>query len=96
MSILYTFDQTDLFFCYMLYAQNLSNILHTQKGVYIIFEYKTNFEREAFRFGRLYLIKHTEPKKHSEPNQITRFFKFFCISKPCQVMPKMFWTMPKK
>ena len=44
---------TELFFCYMLHAQNLSyiHILYTQKGVYIIFEYKKNFEREAFRFS---------------------------------------------
>ena len=28
---------------------------YTQKGVYIIFEYKTNFEREAFRFGMVNL-----------------------------------------
>jgi hypothetical protein len=39
----------------MLHAQNLSyiHILYTQKGVYIIFEYKKNFEREAFRFSML-------------------------------------------
>ena len=37
----------------MLHAQNFSyiHILYTQKGVYIIFEYKKNFEREAFRFS---------------------------------------------
>jgi len=37
----------------MLHAQNLFyiHILYTQKGVYSIFEYKTNFEREAFRFS---------------------------------------------
>ena len=37
----------------MLHAQNLSyiHILYTQKGVYIIFEYKKNIEREAFRFS---------------------------------------------
>jgi len=27
------------------------HILYTQKGVYIIYEYKKNFEREAFRFS---------------------------------------------
>jgi hypothetical protein len=34
----------------MLHAQNFSyiHILYTQKGVYIIFEYKKNFEREAY------------------------------------------------
>jgi hypothetical protein len=44
---------TDLFFCSMLHAQNLFYIhkLYTQKGVYSIFEYKKNFEREAFRFS---------------------------------------------
>jgi len=44
---------TDLFFCSMLHAQNLFyiHILYTQKGVYSIFEYKKNFEREAFRFS---------------------------------------------
>ena len=37
----------------MLHAQNLFyiHILYTQKGVYSIFEYKKNFEREAFRFS---------------------------------------------
>ena len=37
----------------MLHAQNLFYLhtLYTQKGVNIIFEYKTNFEREAFRFS---------------------------------------------
>ena len=46
---------TELFFCSMLHAQNLFyiHILYTQKGVYSIFEYKTNFEREAFRFRML-------------------------------------------
>jgi hypothetical protein len=44
---------TDLFFCSMLHAQNLFyiHILYTQKGVYSIFEYKKNFEREAFRIS---------------------------------------------
>ena len=44
---------TDLFFCSMLHSQNLFyiHILYTQKGVYSIFEYKKNFEREAFRFS---------------------------------------------
>jgi hypothetical protein len=44
---------TDLFFCSMLHAQNLFYIHtpYTQKGVYSIFEYKTNFERDAFRFS---------------------------------------------
>jgi hypothetical protein len=47
------FSHTDLFFCSMLHAQNLFyiHILYTQKGVYSIFEYKKNFEREAFRFS---------------------------------------------
>ena len=46
-------NHTDLFFCSMLNAQNLFyiHILYTKKGVYSIFEYKTNFEREAFRFS---------------------------------------------
>jgi len=37
----------------MLHSQNLFyiHILYTQKGVYSIFEYKKNFEREAFRFS---------------------------------------------
>jgi hypothetical protein len=37
----------------MLHAQNLFYIhrLYTQKGVYSIFEYRTNFEGEAFRFS---------------------------------------------
>ena len=53
---------TDLFFCSMLHGQNLFyiHILYTQKGVYSIFEYKTNFERDAFRFSmehfNIYLI----------------------------------------
>ena len=44
-----------MFFFYMLHAQNLSyiHILYTQKGVYIIFEYKKNFEREVFRFSMI-------------------------------------------
>jgi len=29
------------------------HILYTQKGVYSIFEYKTHFEREAFRFSMI-------------------------------------------
>ena len=39
----------------MLHGQNLFyiHILYTQKGVYSIFEYKTNFERDAFRFSML-------------------------------------------
>jgi len=39
--------RTELFFCYMLHAQNLSyiHILYTQMGVYIIYEYKKNIER---------------------------------------------------
>jgi hypothetical protein len=37
----------------MLHAQNLFYILYTQKGVYNIFEYKKNFEREAFRFSMI-------------------------------------------
>jgi len=39
----------------MLHAQNLFyiHILYTQKGVYNNFEYKTNFEREAFRFSMI-------------------------------------------
>ena len=46
---------TELFFCSMLHTQNLSylHLLYTQKGVYIIFEYETNFEREAFRFSMI-------------------------------------------
>jgi hypothetical protein len=50
---------TELFFCYMFHAQNLSyiHILYTQKGVYIIFEYKKNFEREAFRFSMGLVLK---------------------------------------
>ncbi len=46
-------SHTDLFFCSMLHSQNLFyiHILYTQKGVYSIFEYKKNFEREAFRFS---------------------------------------------
>ena len=46
---------TDLFFCSMLHAQNLFHIhkLYTQKGVYSIFEYMTNFERKAFRFSMI-------------------------------------------
>jgi len=38
----------------MLHAQNLSYIhILLQKGVYSMFEYKTNFEREAFRFNMM-------------------------------------------
>jgi hypothetical protein len=50
---------TDLFFCSMLHGQNLFyiHILYTQKGVYSIFEYKTNFERDAFRFSMSETIK---------------------------------------
>ncbi len=46
-------SHTDLYFCSVLHAQNLfyTHMLYTQKGVYSIFEYKTNFEREAFRFS---------------------------------------------
>jgi hypothetical protein len=46
-------NHTDLFFCSMLHSQNLFyiHILYTQKGVYSIFEYNKNFEREAFRFS---------------------------------------------
>ena len=46
-------NHTELIVCYMLHAKNLFyiHILFTQKGVYIIFEYKKNFEREAFRFS---------------------------------------------
>jgi hypothetical protein len=49
---------TELLFCYMLHAQNLSyiHILYTQKGVYILFEYKKNFELEAFRFSMVFKI----------------------------------------
>ena len=48
-------QHTDLFFCSMLHTQNVSylHLLYTQKGVYIIFEYKTNFEPEAFRFSMM-------------------------------------------
>ena len=44
----------------MLHAQNLSyiHILYTQKGVYIIFEYKKNFEREVFRFSMIFINGH--------------------------------------
>ena len=50
---IYVSVHTDLFFFSMLHAQNLFyiHILYTQKGVYSIFECKTNFEREAFRFS---------------------------------------------
>ena len=43
----------------MLHAKNLFyiHILYTQKAVHIIFENKTNFEREAFRFRMTYLYK---------------------------------------
>jgi hypothetical protein len=49
-------NHTYFFFCSMLHAQNLFYIhtLYTQKGVNIKFEYKTNFEREAFRFSMLF------------------------------------------
>jgi len=48
-------SHTELYFCSMLHAQNLSYIhrLYTQKGVYSIFEYETHFEREAFRFSMM-------------------------------------------
>ena len=51
--IVYTLKHIDLFFCSMLDAKNLFyiHIIWTQRGVYIIFEYKINFEREAFLFS---------------------------------------------
>ena len=57
------FLHTDLFFCSMLHAQNLFyiHILYTQKGMYSIFEYKKNFEREAFRFSMIKIKKKDGP-----------------------------------
>ena len=64
----------------MLHSQNLFyiHILYTQKGVYSIFEYKTNFEREAFRFSMIFppwpktyttlLIMSQECKKNVKSN----------------------------
>ena len=42
-------SHTHLFFCSMLHAQNLFyiHILYTQRGLYSIFEYRTNFEGEV-------------------------------------------------
>ena len=56
---------TDLFFCFMLHAQNLFyiHILYTQKGVYSIFEYKTSFEHEAFRFSMKKMKSHFDSNK---------------------------------
>ena len=47
---IYSFGHTTTFFCFMLLDENLSHIhiLYTQKGVYIIFENKTNNFCEAF------------------------------------------------
>jgi hypothetical protein len=39
------------------------HILYTQKGVYSIFEYKTNFERDAFRFSMYQLFTDILVKK---------------------------------
>jgi len=49
----------------MLHAQHLFyiHILYTQKGVYSIFEYKTNFEREAFRFSMLSIYQGFKGRK---------------------------------
>jgi hypothetical protein len=48
---------TDLFFCSMLHAQYFVLCTYTiyTKGVYSIFEYKTNFERDAFRFSMIFV-----------------------------------------
>jgi hypothetical protein len=56
----------------MLHAQNVSHIhiLYTQNGVYIIFEYKKNFEREAFRFSMTFLL-------HFEKNILSKEKKIF-------------------
>jgi hypothetical protein len=70
----------------MLHAQNLSyiHILYTPKGVYIIFEYKKNFEREAFRFSMDLIInlknvkknQNWHPKNPYSKSEFIFYFKF--------------------
>ena len=54
------------FFCFMLLGENLSNIhiLYTQKGVYIIFENKTNNFCESF---------HSSMRKYSKATTTAKF-----------------------
>ena len=63
----------------MLHSQNLFyiHILYTQKGVYSIFEYKKNFEREAFRFSMFFVFFWGQKKIFFEIFLIFFFVFFF-------------------
>ena len=88
---------TELFFCYMPYAQNLSyiHILYTQKGVYIIFEYKKNFKREAFRFSMVFKI--FRQIKHFDFSVLSKLklskVKFNIPSKYVEILRKLLFKL---